>query len=344
MQTDCFLIGLRFISHYAHDYTVQFEWIPLWDDEAVKKSQPILYNEVHIEGINSPYCIYYNSHKKIYPIVVELAKEQFGSIIQKQISETAMLRYVRWYADNTAFGRMKNHPLNSQIWRLRLAFATFFGDFERFNRIFADIAKTIVSNDVAFYAHTVLRIGIHANAWYKVGKSDDIGIDALKQVIFGTTKDVIINSSKTISKVNPLENWYIWHINETPRLVGVLPEKYRNTVYIGTVIPFHSIDSKIKYGFYINTSSVFYVVKRIPHKDVDIYLKVINDNQTIYYQFKGQRAVKELTITNGVAIKLTVDNPKANGYELRKADFSETNWLHSNFITRQEFEDVWHTH
>ena len=204
--------------------------------------------------------------------------------------------------------------------------------------------EQIVSDEIAFYAHTILRVGIHANAWYKVGKSAYIGEDALKQVIFGTTQDVIINSSKTISKVNPLENWYIWHINETPRLVGVLPEKYRNTVYIGTVIPFHSIDSKIKYGFYINTSPVFDVVKRIPHKDVDIYLKVINDNQTIYYQFKGQRAVKELTITNGVAIKLTVDNPKANGYELRKADFSETNWLYSNFITRQEFEDAWHAH
>ena len=143
MNADCFLIGLRFISHYAHDYTVQFEWIPLWDDMAVKILHPILYNEVHVKGLNSPYCIYYNSHEKIYPRVVELAKEQFGSIIQEQIFETALLSYVSWYAANTAFGLMKNHPLNGQIWRIRLAMATFFGDTPRYERILTKMDKSV---------------------------------------------------------------------------------------------------------------------------------------------------------------------------------------------------------
>ena len=35
--------------------------------------------------------------------------------------------------------------------------------------------EAIVNDEVYFYAHTILRVGIDAGAWYKVGKSKNVG-------------------------------------------------------------------------------------------------------------------------------------------------------------------------
>lgn len=73
----------------------------------------------------------------------------------------------------------------------------------------------IVMNEVAFYAHTVLRAGIDVGAWYKVGKSDNLGLDSLRNVWFG---DVTYlgnpNFRVDYSKFNTQDNWWVWHVNE----------------------------------------------------------------------------------------------------------------------------------
>lgn len=199
----------------------------------------------------------------------------------------------------------------------------------------------IVNDEIAFYAHTILKFGIVDNAWYKVDTSKEIGASAIEKVIFGTTQDTIFEPSLGVRIVNPLENWTLWKINGTRVSVGVLPREYWNIVEPGVIFPCSSIIERIKYSYYRNTSIDYDVLKRKPLSNVDSFIKVVGERLTTYYQFKGQRAIKELIITDKGVIKLTDDSPNAKGYELRKADFSETNWLHKNFITRQEFEEAW---
>ena len=49
------------------------------------------------------------------------------------------------------------------------------------------IIDDIVKDEVEFYAHTVLRAGIVNNAWYKVGKSKDLGGDEYMDVLLKQT-------------------------------------------------------------------------------------------------------------------------------------------------------------
>ena len=202
----------------------------------------------------------------------------------------------------------------------------------------------IVNDEIAFYAHTILKFGIVDNAWYKVGTSKEIGVSAMEKVIFGTAQDTIYEPSLGIRRVNPMENWTIWHINDTRITVGVMPREYWDIVELGAIFPYSTIIKRIKYGYYHSTSKEYDVLKRKPLPDVDSYIKVVGENETSYYQFKGQYAVKELIVSASDSTKLTTDRPEANGYELRKAEFGETNWHYNNFISQEEFEDAWRSH
>ncbi len=63
----------------------------------------------------------------------------------------------------------------------------------------------IVRGNVHFYAHTILRFGILYNAWYKVGRHDDIGNP--KEICFRWFKEI------DFSKISKSYNWTIWKIN-----------------------------------------------------------------------------------------------------------------------------------
>lgn len=200
----------------------------------------------------------------------------------------------------------------------------------------------IVSDEVAFYAHTVLRAGIQFGAWYKVGKSSEIGETELKKVIFGHAQ-----AHKTtfpeikIEMVDPLKNWWIWHVNEEHQNVGKLPKKYWNSVEPGVVFPYFEIVNRMKYGFYKRTSDETSIVKRKPRPEVIIYIKTTENKDVSYYQFHGDQAIRQLIVKNGKVIRLTADKPKADGERLRKADFGDTNWLYQNFIEKEEFDRAW---
>lgn len=97
----------------------------------------------------------------------------------------------------------------------------------------------IVKDDVLFYAHTVLRAGIDFNTWYKVGKSKELGLDGLSEVLWGIAhyhKAYFKDRVPIVEEVNPLENWEIWYTNGTAVNIGVLPEKYYEKVENGGVL------------------------------------------------------------------------------------------------------------
>lgn len=201
----------------------------------------------------------------------------------------------------------------------------------------------IVKDDVAFYAHTLIRIGIMYNAWYKVGKSSERGVEQAERIIFGAQAV----SGRTFEErcILDSKNWYLFRINKMPEKVGVLPVEYYNTIELAGVISFVDIINRIKYGYYRYSNPAYEVLKRVPWPDADSYMRAEEEGKTIYYHFKGKKAVEELIVTDsGREIRLTADQPESNGYKLRHADFSETNWRSDNFITAEEFHSAWDKH
>jgi len=215
---------------------------------------------------------------------------------------------------------------------------------KRYPMDYVPVIEEIVKDEVLFYAHTVLRWGIEYNAWYKVGKSLNIGEEDLKNVFFCMTQSTHYNfSTHEITNVDPLENWFIWRIGHELKGVGRLPMKYIDKVYISSVMNFASILECAKYGYYLGYDTMYSVLKRRPHPEADSYMKAESDCKTFYYHFKGEHAVREAVVASGNIMKLTSDNPQCAGERLRTKAFSDTVWRKDNFITRQEFEDVWNT-
>ena len=101
-----------------------------------------------------------------------------------------------------------------------------------------DISE-IITGEVEFYAHTVLRIGIADSVWYKVGKSLELG----------DYRDVFFRIDGDIDRVERSEKWYVWKIGEPFIYVGKLPEKYYEADD-GSVMPYENLIARFKTGKY----------------------------------------------------------------------------------------------
>ena len=99
--------------------------------------------------------------------------------------------------------------------------------------------EEIVQDEVDFYAHTVLRAGIVYEAWYKVGKSNNVG----------DYSHVVFRVDGNLDRVEVSYNWYVWHINKPEKKVGKLPSKYYDAE-LGSVKPYNEIVSRLKLGHY----------------------------------------------------------------------------------------------
>ena len=101
-----------------------------------------------------------------------------------------------------------------------------------------DISE-IITGEVEFYAHTVLRMGIADGIWYKVGKSLELG----------DYRDVFFRIDGDIDRVERSEKWYVWKIGEPFIYVGKLPEKYYEADD-GSVMPYENLIARFKTGKY----------------------------------------------------------------------------------------------
>ncbi len=200
----------------------------------------------------------------------------------------------------------------------------------------------IVKDEVAFYMHTILRAGIADNAWYKVGKSQKLGVDQLKKVIFSQTQECLVDSLKFIP-VDPLTNWFIWHINEEINNIGVLPEYLHSIVEFGQIIHYSQIVIRMKYGYFKDSSCQYRVIKRIPRPDATSYIKEVKDNCIVYTCFKGDYFEKLVIQTDNGITRLTRDEAVINHMPEVRRKFSDIYLEHTNFITEEEFNEVWNS-
>ena len=80
--------------------------------------------------------------------------------------------------------------------------------------------EEIVKDDIHFCAHTILKLGILDNVWYKVGKSKNLGEpDKIMFRLF---------SEGDFSKMTKSYNWYVWQINKEHIRIGELTGKYEH--------------------------------------------------------------------------------------------------------------------
>lgn len=201
----------------------------------------------------------------------------------------------------------------------------------------------LIKDEVAFYAHTVLRPGIALNTWYKVGKSTDLGEDSLANVMFGHAQDIVVHSPNDIEFVDPLTNWYIWHINDPHIHVGKLPEKYQDIIEIGDVMPYHQIINRMRYGYYTSSSAEYELLKRIPLPEADSFTRIINEKENLstYFHFRGEKVIRQIEVLPNCIIKLSEQNPTMGDYSICDQKFSEMKWKFPHFIQEEEFENVW---
>lgn len=90
----------------------------------------------------------------------------------------------------------------------------------------------IVNDEVDFYAHCVVALGVKMKLWNKVGNTTEIG--DITQILFKDTNDYGVWVDGEPIKIST--KWYIWKINDKDfTKVGKLEGDNRNA-YVGIVI------------------------------------------------------------------------------------------------------------
>ncbi len=118
--------------------------------------------------------------------------------------------------------------------------------------------EDVVSDEVCFYAHAVLRWGIELGIWSKVGKSMNIGQDELEKVWFGQAMDTYWDKEAwNWISCPPSENLKIWHINQKSIWIGLIKENEHYYVEYGAVVPAISIVERFQYGHYLGTKDIY---------------------------------------------------------------------------------------
>ena len=214
----------------------------------------------------------------------------------------------------------------------------------RYPMDYEPVIEDIVADEILFYAHAVLRVGIEDNVWYKVGKSKNLGLEGLSKILWGTLfpwTEIFENGFMRIKEVDPLENWTIWYVNNECIDVGRLPEKYYDIIEYGSVLPYSSIIDRLKYGYYIGGDWRYDIIKRRPIPGVNSYLHREVEGVEMYFHFVGEYISRQLVLTDKGLIRLTTEQPSCQGYAFVAKKFWEINWKYDEHITSEEFETVW---
>ncbi len=99
--------------------------------------------------------------------------------------------------------------------------------------------KEIVSDDVDFYTHTSLKIGVLEGYWQKIGRCMDIG--DTENIYFRTVGEL------DASKLKKSHHWIVWKVNGEWQDIGEMKEIYKN-YDLGPIFPSIWVLNKIKTG------------------------------------------------------------------------------------------------
>ena len=211
----------------------------------------------------------------------------------------------------------------------------------RYPMDYKPVIEDIVKDEILFYAHTILRVGIEYGAWYKVGKSKELGLSGLNNVMFGDVFNYKATPNLQLIEVDYLENWTIWKVNEERINIGVLPTEYYEIIEEGGVVPYDEVVTRFRIGYFKVTDKSYDIIKRRPIAGVNSYTKREIDGNECYFHFIGEDIYREIIVTPQGVIKLTQEEPEKDGCTFHAHKFWEINWKYRDHITDADFLTAW---
>lgn len=105
----------------------------------------------------------------------------------------------------------------------------------------------IVNDEVSFYVHTFIRVGMHLGIWYKVGKCKDVGDTS--NIFFKIYSDVNFGLTGQTKSYN----WSVWRINCKWEFLGEMKDEFRD-YNMGFIYSYQNIVEKIKTGKFLSVT------------------------------------------------------------------------------------------
>ncbi|MDE7443489.1 MAG: hypothetical protein K2M65_04940, partial [Muribaculaceae bacterium] len=190
--------------------------------------------------------------------------------------------------------------------------------------------EEIINDEVLFYAHVPIKVGIELKAWYKLGKCKIMpGKEELDKVLFAyCSASFSDGESIDFEDQDPIDNWLVWKINKPMRHLHLnqLTQAYRDAIFEGSLEAYCDVINCMKYGYYWYTNIMFDVIKRRPLPDVYSYCRREVDGVTIYYHFHGADLVREMFVDGETVYRLSEQEPISPRYSLDAIKFWDINW------------------
>lgn len=101
----------------------------------------------------------------------------------------------------------------------------------RYPAVYEPLVDEIVKDEVSFYSHTFLRLGVQEQVWNIIGMCKDVG------------------DTENISFRLFDDSWYVWKINGKYQYVDEMTDEIQNFDF-GWVFPYKEILRKIETGHY----------------------------------------------------------------------------------------------
>ena len=168
-----------------------------------------------------------------------------------------------------------------------------------------DMAE-LVKSDVAFYAHTILKMGF-------------------------------------VKNIDPDENFDGWHWNESSVFIGKMTAAIAKNAFDGSIVPWFVIIERIKYGYEMADFYLNRYLKQKPWSWVESYLTYFDRMTRLlyYFHFKGENICREVIQTaDGKFINLSENEPAKDGYSIFKGTFGDISWCASH-VTQEKFNTIW---
>ena len=206
--------------------------------------------------------------------------------------------------------------------------------------------EEIVHGEVAFYAETILRVGIEDGAWEKIGKSNFIDDERTAEIIFGNDR---IENLPLLLQFRPwTKRWRIWHISQDSEQYDSPSDEMIDKLEIGMIFSYSNILDRFERGYYIMERPEYDTIKRKPWPDYNSYTKRELEIGTVYFHFLGKNLMREVVVKDGKCTRFSADDKKTSLFGLKTAkafpcdiEFADINWTYDNFITEEEFNNVW---
>ena len=157
------------------------------------------------------------------PFKMKRITTKVGDVFEVQIDE-AHKKYFQYVANDLT-------QLNSSVIR---TFKTKYRNDQSFT------LKEIVTDEIDFYAHVVLKWGIQLNLWKKIGSINEVG-----------NVDVFFRDSNDYGnpEIKVSYDWRIWKINEPFQNIGKLEGVFQKAE-IGVVVTATDIVERMTNGKY----------------------------------------------------------------------------------------------